>query len=101
MQPPKKTKLKTPFDDLSSMVRLKTTEKQDKSSKEPAPSSAVKIADETVTETKKEVHKPLELKPLPELKISLKKNSENGNLKMKGTSLNILGGYGSTSDESE
>ncbi|XP_002158200.1 splicing factor YJU2 isoform X1 [Hydra vulgaris] len=97
MQPAKKTKLKTPFDDLSSMVRLKTNEKQEKVQELPP----ILPVPETVTEIKKEVPKPIELKPLPEIKITLKKNLDNSDLKMKGASLNILGGYGSTSDESD
>lgn len=89
---PKKSKLKTPFDDLSSMIRLKKTEKSDEE---------VKVV---VKKTKEKQEEPKPSEPevpsLPAYKINLKK-PENKNEKMKGTSLSLLGGYNSSDTSSE
>lgn len=101
-KPVRKTKLKEPLDDLSSMIRLKkskpnetddgevktTSENKDntQSLKEPSADSA-----STITE---------EIAPLPTYKLTLKKNKSECK-EMKGTSLNMLGGYDSNSSSND
>jgi len=91
IQPPKKSKLKTPFDDLAKMiVKKKITEK-----KEETIPVVEKIKKDEINEEQSE-------KALPAYKINLKKSVNKNNTKMKGTSLSLLGGYnssGSSSDE--
>lgn len=87
----KKAKLKTPFDDLASMVKVKSKKKKKKEPKIEKPK------EEEDVEEKQEVNEPT---PLPAYKINLKKQTDSGKAKIKGASLSMLGGYGSVSDSS-
>jgi len=97
--PPKKSKLKTPFDDLSSMIRInkKVTPKEETKKTEVA-----KEENNIVKEEAEDSGVP-DVLPLPSYKINLKKPDNKNNRQMKGTSLSLLGGYdsseGSSGDE--
>ena len=89
-KPSKKIKLKAPADDLSTMVRLKKKKEKPKETEEiEAP---VANATETIVSTEPEIT------ALPAYKINLKKSVKD-NTKMKGASLNLLGGYGSSDSD--
>lgn len=102
--PPKKTKLKTPFDDLSSMIRLKKTKSVPEQIKAKEVESVLNVTKEQVAieETASVPISPEipELQPLPSYKINLKKPYDINSKVMKGTSLNLLGGYNSSEDSS-
>ena len=91
----KKAKLKTPFDDLASMVKVNK-----KKAKKPKKESVVEAEPKNpdgIEEEKKPSDEPA---PLPTYKINLKKQTDSGKAKIKGASLSMLGGYGSVSDSS-
>jgi len=105
----KKAKLKTPFDDLASMVKVSKKKNKEKLAEEQAKAEKERLEAE---KRKKEEEEELERKQkdivkepeaLPAYKINLKKQTDNSNAKMKGASLSLLGGYGSMSgsDDSE
>jgi len=105
----KKAKLKTPFDDLASMVKVSKNKNKEKLAEEQAKAEKERLEAE---KRKKEEEEELERKQkdivkepeaLPAYKINLKKQTDNSNAKMKGASLSLLGGYGSMSgsDDSE
>jgi len=97
----KKAKLKTPFDDLASMVKVKKNKKkEDLSEKKRKQADADAKAAEDAKKREEEKTTSKEPTLLPTYKINLKKQSDNSNAKMKGASLSLLGGYDSASGSS-
>ena len=95
--PPKKSKLKTPFDDLSAMIRVKKAKTKKEKDKTIAPTESNIISMDNQINTKPS--EP-EVASLPTYKINLKKSDNKNDNKMKGTSLNLLGGYNSSDTSS-
>jgi len=100
-KPVRKTKLKAPLDDLSSMIRLKKS-KPNETDGEVKTTSEKKDDKQSLKETSTDSTSNVieEIAPLPTYKLTLKKNKSECK-EMKGTSLNMLGGYDSNSSSND